>query len=338
MRVYGGIDLHSNNCYLVIIDDEERVLFEKRLRNDLKEILLALSSFRERMAGIVVESTFNWYWLVDGLMDAGYKVHLANTSAIQQYEGLKYSDDKSDACWLAKMLLMKILPEGFIYPKEDRAVRDLLRKRSQLVRHRVAHALSIQNLMARNLGRRIGVPEIQRLSEGEANDLFDSEDLAMAVQCNLSVYRCLSGEIELLERAILAKARTHPLFDLLQSVAGVGKILGLTILLETGDITRFAGPGNYASYCRCVGSARLSNGKRKGQGNTKNGNKFLAWAFVEAANYAVRYYPEIQRFYERKKSKTNGIVAVKAVSHKLARAAYHVMKDAAPFHLQRAFA
>lgn len=338
MRVYGGIDLHSNNCYLVVIDDEERVLFEKRLRNDLKEILLALSPFRERMAGIVVESTFNWYWLVDGLMGAGYKVHLANTMAIQQYKGLKYSDDKSDARWLARMLRMKILPEGFIYPKEDRAVRDLLRKRGQLVRHRVAHALSIQNLLARNLGRQFGMQEIRRLSEGAVEDLLNCEDLAMAVQCNLSVFRCLSGEIELLERAILAKARVHPLFEVLQSVAGVGKILGLTILLETGDIARFGGPGNYASYCRCVGSARLSNGKRKGQGNTKNGNKYLSWAFIEAANLAVRHYPEIQRFYERKKAKTNGIVAVKAVAHKLSRAAYHVMKDAAPFHLQRAFA
>ena len=123
MRVYVGIDLHSSNCYLVVLDEEGRVLFEKKLANDLGKTLQVLAPFQERIAGIVVESTFNWYWLVDGLMDEGYKVHLANTAAIQQYGGLKYSDDKSDARWLAQMLRMGILPEGFIYPMEDRAVR-----------------------------------------------------------------------------------------------------------------------------------------------------------------------------------------------------------------------
>jgi hypothetical protein len=63
------------------------------------------------------ESTFNWYWLVDGLMDLGYRVHLANPAAIQQYSGLKYTDDDSDALWLAEMLRLGILREGYIYPK-----------------------------------------------------------------------------------------------------------------------------------------------------------------------------------------------------------------------------
>ena len=78
----------------------------------------------------MVESTYNWYWLVDGLMDADYRVHLANPAAIQQYSGLKYSDDHSDARWLGHLLRLGVLPEGYIYPKADRAVRDLLRKRA----------------------------------------------------------------------------------------------------------------------------------------------------------------------------------------------------------------
>jgi transposase len=338
MRVYVGIDLHSNNCYLVILDEEGHILLEKKLANDLGKILQALAPFKERIAGVVVESTFNWYWLVDGLMDEGYSVHLANTCAIKRYEGLKYTDDKSDARWLAQMLQMGILPEGFIYPKEERQVRDLLRKRSQLVRHKTAHTLSIQNLFARNLGRRFGVQEIRKLSEAEVDSLLPSEELAMAVKTSLSIFSCLSSEIEILERAILAQVRIRKMFDLLLTIAGVGKILGLTIMLETGDVKRFVKAGNYASYCRCVGSAWISNGKRKGQGNVKNGNKYLAWAFIEAATYAVRFYPEIKRFYERKKVKTNGIVAIKAVAHKLARAAYHMMKDETPFDIKRAFA
>lgn len=109
-------------------------------------------------------------------------------------------------------------------------------------------------------------------------------------------------------------------------------------MLEAGEMQRFPTVGQWASYCRCVNSTKLSNGKRKGQGNTKNGNKYLAWAFIEAANFAVRYYPAIQRFYQRKKAKTHGVVAIKAVAHKLARACYYVLRDQVPFELDKAFA
>ena len=137
MKLYGGIDLHSNNSVVVLLDEEDQVVYEKRLPNDLSYLLLELGPYRERIEGLVVESTFNWYWLVDGLMEAGYRIHLANTAAIQQYGGLKYTNDRSDARWLAHLLRRGVLPEGYIYPKEERAVRDLLRKRAQLVRQKI---------------------------------------------------------------------------------------------------------------------------------------------------------------------------------------------------------
>lgn len=102
-----------------------------------------------------VESTFNWYWLVDGLQEAGYDVRLVNTAAVKQYDGLKHSGDFSDARHLAHLLRLGILPTGYIYPREARAVRDLLRKRSQLVRQRTTQILSMQNLLARNLGQQV---------------------------------------------------------------------------------------------------------------------------------------------------------------------------------------
>lgn len=133
MKLYGGIDLHSNNSVIALLDEEDRAVYRQRLGNDLGLILSQLAPHQASLEGLVVESTYNWYWLVDGLMEAGYRVHLANTAAIVQYEGLKFSNDDSDACWLAKLLRLGLLPEGYIYPKEERAVRDLLRKRSQLV-------------------------------------------------------------------------------------------------------------------------------------------------------------------------------------------------------------
>jgi transposase len=116
---------------IVLLDDQDHVVYHKRLPNQLGVILDHLAPYHTEIEGLVVESTYNWYWLVDGLMAADSEVHLANTAAIQQYEGLKYTDDQSDARWLAHLLRLGVLPEGYIYPKEERAVRDLLRKRSQ---------------------------------------------------------------------------------------------------------------------------------------------------------------------------------------------------------------
>ncbi len=121
MALYCGIDLHSTNCWVSIIDKERRVVREKRLGNDLPTILDFLKPDQDELEGVAVESTFNWYWLVDGLMDAGYRLHLTNTWAIKQYDGLKYTDDRHDARWLAHLLSLGILPEGFIYPKQERA-------------------------------------------------------------------------------------------------------------------------------------------------------------------------------------------------------------------------
>ena len=134
MKAYVGIDLHSTNSYVGIIDQKDKRLFQKRLPNNLDNVLKALSPFKKQIEGIAIESTYNWYWLVDGLMDAGYSsAHLANPAAIKQYEGLKHSDDQHDAFFLAQLLILGILPQGYIYPKKERPVRDLARKRMFLV-------------------------------------------------------------------------------------------------------------------------------------------------------------------------------------------------------------
>lgn len=268
-------------------------------------------------------------------MAAGYRLHLVNTAAGRQYEGLKHTDDPHDARWLAHLLRLGILPEGYIYPKAGRAVRDLLRKRSQLVGKRTAHLLSIQNLFARNTGQSLSGNGVKKLTEDQVEQLLPDADLALAVKSNLRVMHCLEEEIGKLERVVKVRTRLEPAFRPLLSVDGIGPILGLTIMLETGDVRRFAKVSHFASYCRCVGSTRLSNGKKKGEGNRKCGNKYLAWAFVEAAHFAIRFNPRVQRFYQRKKARTNGIVAMKTVAHKLARACYFVMRDPGPLRCRQ---
>jgi transposase len=337
MKLYGAIDLHSTNNVTVVIDEQDRVVYQKRLPNDLALILKELSVYQSELEGIVVESTYNWYWLVDGLMEQGYKLHLANTAAIQQYEGLKYTDDHSDARWLAHLLRLDVLPEGHIYPKADRPVRDLLRKRSQMVRQRTTNLLSIQNLLTRNTGSSLSANRVKGLDVQQVDQLLADGELALAVKANLSVMSSADEQVELLEQTVTQRVQLRPQFSFLKSVPGIGEILALTIMLETGDIRRFCSVGNFASYCRCVGSQKISNGKKKGQGNTKNGNKYLSWAFVEAAHFAIRYNSKIKSFYQRKKAKTKIVVAIKAVAHKLCRACYYIMRDRVAFDITRAF-
>lgn len=335
---YSGIDLHSNNSVVTVTDEEDRVVAEKRLPNELAKILALLAPWQEELVGVVVESTYNWYWLVDGLKAAGYKVHLANTSAIKKYEGLKHSGDETDARYLAHLLRLGILPTGTILEPEQRATRDLARKRMQLVRSRTAHILAVENITARQYGARISSAQVQRLTQDTIDQMRMPEDVALAVKANAAVVQALSCQIELIEKRLQERVKVRPEYGLLTSVPGIGRILATTILLETGPIDRFASVGHFASYARCVDSQRMSNGKKKGEGNTKNGNKYLSWAFVEAAHFAQRYCTQAKRFYERKKAKTNNVVAIKALAHKLARASFHVLKEHQPFDMTRCFA
>jgi transposase len=338
MKLYAGIDLHSNNSFISIIDEAGNPVRNKRVHNELPFVLNEINPYADQLEGIVVESTFNWYWLVDGLKDEGYSVHLANTAAIQQYQGIKHTNDETDANWLAQMLRLDLLPEGYIYPKEERAIRDLLRKRSQLVQQRTTNLLSIQTIISRESGRQIKGDEIKKLAPDELLTLLNGkQDVYFAAKANWHIMNELSREINEIEKYVLSKTKLKPEYKGLLTVAGIGKILGLVIMLETGEISRFQKVGNYSSYCRCVESKRISNGKKKGENNKKNGNKYLAWAFVEAAHFAIRYEPEIKKYYQKKSSKTNKIVAIKTIAHKLARACYYIMRDGVSFDVTKGF-
>jgi transposase len=337
-KLYCGIDLHSNNGMYAMIDANDRRVYRQKLPNDLPTILTALQPYRRQLQGVVVESTYNWYWLVDGLQEQGYTVHLANPNAIDQYDGLKHADDKTDAFFLATLFKLGILPEGYIYPKKARAVRDLLRKRLMLVRQKTSHVLSFETLVMRQTGVSVSSNDVQKMDESDVAEYFDDPNIILNGQTNIGMIKALKEQIKRLETEILRQTKLEPQFEPLLTMPGIGKILGLTIMLETGDIARFKGAGNYASYCRCVGSKHTSNNKKKGEGNRKNGNKYLAWAFIEAANGAKRYYPEVKAWYQRKLSRAkNNSLATKALACKLCKASYFVMKNQEDFNFEKMF-
>jgi transposase len=323
--LYCGADLHGNNVFLTLCDGQGHRVMERRVKANLAAVNAALAPYGERIAQVAVESTYNWYWFVDGLRSQGRDVRLANPAKMDQYAGLKASDDASDAGWIAEQMRLGILPESYVYPPEARPIRDALRRRMLIVRQRTQSLLSLESLFAR---QGLGCPKADQLkgwTRTEVEALKLDPFTRLQVESLLGVVRQQDKMARWIEAKVRQAVKPKVEFARIQQVAGIGAVLGMVVMLESGDFGRFPSAGNYASYCRTVKSERCSNGKKKGENNRKNGNRYLAWAYAEAAVYAIRFYPRIAAWYERKKRRRNAPVAMKALACKLAKAAWHVM-------------
>jgi transposase len=335
--LFAGIDLHSNNLVIGIVDQNGQRLRHQKLDCDLKQVVKFLEPFQPRLKSMAVESTYNWYWLVDGLRARSYPVKLANPAQIDQYSGLKHADDRSDAFFLAELDRLGILPTGYIYDPVLRPVRDLLRRRLSLVHQRTALMLSFKSLYARTTGQAMPLSRLKSMDVAEAKTLYEHPANCLIATVQKEHIDKLDQSVERLEKAVLASARELPCYHKLGTLPGVGRILSLTITMEVGEISRFQTPGDFASYCRTVDSTRFSNGRKKGDNNQKCGNKYLAWAFVEAANFAKRYDVHCRKWFDRKAARTSTVIATKALACKLAKAAWHVMSQATDYEAQRMF-
>lgn len=337
MKLYVGLDLHSTNCYTAVLAADSKRVLSRKIPNQKEKIISALAPYKENIESVAVESTYNWYWLVDAMMEEGYKVHLANPAAMKQYEGIKHLDDRHDAFWLANLLKLGILPEGYIYPREIRGVRDTLRQRSRFVRQRTSLKHTLQQIYSNHTGMVLSNNAIPQLDRINLQETLGNEDTVYRVERILQTIRFLDDQIKGIEDHVENKMKENASYPALITVTGIGKILGLTISLETGPIERFDSAAQFASYCRCVPTAYWSNEKQKGSGNKKNGNKYLSWAFAEAANFSIRYSKEAKAYYQRKCAKTNPPSAYRAVANKLAKACYYMMKENIPFDVERLF-
>jgi transposase len=238
---------------------------------------------------------------------------------------------------LAQVLRLGVLPEGYISPKAERAVRDVLRQRSHLVRQQTANVLSLHNILVRHTGVRLSAKRMHALPLEECERLLPEPDQVLAVTSSLAVLHGLGPQIKALDKLVHTRLQHTPAYEQLQTVDGIGTIVAQTMVLETGDRRRFPTVGNDASYCRCVKRTTISHGKRQGQGNGKNGNPYLEWASMEAAQFAVRFSPTVPRCSQRKQAKSPLMVARKAVAHTLSRACYDLMRDLVPFQVHKAF-
>jgi transposase len=336
-KLIAGIDLHSNNLVIGVINQDGQRVAHRKLDCDLQQVLDFLQPLKGQLQSMAVESTFNCYWLVDGLQARGYPIVLANPARIPQYRGIKHADDQHDAFHLAELQRLNILPTAHIYEATLRPVRDLLRRRTNLVHQRTALFLSFKSLYARTTGGALPLNELKRLSPQEAPKLYEHPANQLIAQVQVEPIEALDRSIARLEKAVLACARELPLYEKLLTIPGIGRILGLTITMEVGDVRRFPTEGDFASYCRTVDARRTSNGKAKGENNAKCGNAYLSWAFVEAANFAKRSDANCRRWYDRKAAKTRPVLATNALACKLAKVAWHLMTHQSDYDEKRLF-
>ena len=247
-QLMAGIDLHSNNVMIAIVDQDGRRLKHKKVECSLAQVVEFLAPMKRRLKSVAVESTYNWYWLVDGLRALSYPVVLANPAKIDQYSGIKHADDKNDAFFLAELQRLNILPTGYIYDPQLRPVRDLLRRRLLLVHQRTALMLSFKSLYTRTTGQSMELSRLKGMGPAEAITLYDHPANQLIAKVQKEHIDRLSESIARIEKGVLGSARELPYYAKLNTLPGIGKILGMTITMELDKPKRhkflFASCGN----------------------------------------------------------------------------------------------
>ena len=330
MSFYCGIDLGARESQICIINKRVKKVLEVKTTNKLEHMKQLLAPYKADLQ-IVVESTFNWYWLVDGLQEAGFQVVLAHTLGLHMITAAKVKTDRRDAFALAKLLLAGMIPTAYIYPAETRPVRDLLRRRARLVQTRAGEYGSLRRLMLRQgiLSRR--QQEIKQAEERDLEKWFTHPLVRLHASQELERIGLYTQQLKELETTILEQAKKEWAFERLQQLPGIGPIIALTIFYEMGELGRFATEKHFSSYCRVVsGVAQSGQSTKRGRGS-KQGNHYLKWALSQAAVHAVRCYPRVRRYYERQLRRHRGrgrqMVVYNIIAHKLAQGIYHVLKE-----------
>jgi len=330
---YCGIDLGARKSQVCVIDDTERTIVNRKVDSDIGSVLSMLDDYDPGSLTVVAESTFNWDWLVDGLRAAGYDVRLAHTLGMHAISYAKVKTDRRDARTLARLLRAGLIPEAYACPSDVRDTRDLLRSRWDLVASRAREYRALRLLLYRQGRWDHDLNTIKSLTSEEAAWLSASPDLRFVGRHGLQRIELLSQQIDELEQRLIDRmAERHAAaYRGLKSLPGIGVTLAQTIILETGSVDRFPDSRRYSSYCRVVpGCANSCNVQRRGR-NSKQGNRYLKWAFMHGALKAVQYDADFKQLHQRYAGRHQGsggkIKAYNTIAHRLAQVAYRILRD-----------
>ena len=335
-QFYCGIDLHTTHMYACVVDQAGKKRLHRNFKTAEPEVFLAaLAPFRKGDLAIGCESTFNWYWFADLCVEQQIPFVLGHALYLKAIHGGKTKNDRIDSEKLAMLLRGGNFPTSYVYPKEMRSTRDLMRRRTTLVRRRAKTLAHIQIVnWQQNLP-----PFAKKLSyksnRAGVAERFEDPSVRAAIQVDLDLIQHYDHLIAKLELYLENHAKVHDpqTFYRLKSIPGVGRVLAMTMLYEIHKIERFGSVGDFLSYARLVRGSHTSNGKRYASSGHKIGNPHLKWAFSEAVPLLKRQCPEAQALAKRIEKKENKARANSHLAVKLGRAVYYMLRKQQAFDI-----
>jgi transposase len=335
-QYYCGIDLHTKNMYVCILNQEGNILLHKNADVCKDTLFKFIQPYLPDIV-ISVECMFTWYWIADFCMKHNIPFVLGHALYMKAIHGSKTKNDKIDSRKIAALLRGGMIPMAYVYPQEMRATRDLLRRRMHFMRKRSELLAHIQN--TRN---QYNLPSFEKTISRKNNRVnviehFNDPAVQKSMELNLSLIDHYDSILRKTENYILNHVKAHNAneFYLLRTIPGVGEILALVMLYEIHNIKRFEKVQNFTSYARLIRPQKESAGKVKGTGNGKMGNAFLKWAFSEATLLLIRDKQEIKDLHARLKNKHGKARALAIISHKLGRAVYYILKKQKAFNMNK---
>lgn len=333
-----GIDLHAKTLTACVMEKDGKIVRKQTMECRVPAVIDFLSPWGSDIT-IGVESTYNWYWLIDALNKYGIPNSLGHALYIKHKISSKHKTDPVDSRGISDLLRTNQFPVAYAYPPEMRPIRDLLRRRHLFVRRRAGTFTHFQNTLHQDGYIESIRNKLQyKRSRDSLVDLTANEDIRKILSADLAFIKSLDCIIEGLDQSLVQKAQHHNPrhFELLQTMHGCGPVLALTVLYETHTIQRFRTPQRYSSYARVVRAENKSAGKNLGStSNDKIGNPYLKWAFSEIGHSMIRNYPEIQEWYQVQANLHGGIKAHARMRHKIAVAVYYMLKNGVEFDLDR---
>lgn len=335
---YCGVDLHSRNLYAAIRDKEGNKCFHKRLPNCEERFLKMLAPYRSDVV-VAVESTYNWYWLADLCAREQIPFVLGHAQYMKAIHQGKSKNDRIDSDKVSLLTLGKLLPQSYVYPREMRMTRDLLRRRLYFTRTRAALKGHIEIVASQyNIEPLNGAANYKSKRNGIVEN-FSHNDLKCSIAADLVLVDNFDPVINSIERYLVNNAKVHnrEVFELLQTVTGVGHILSLTFLYEIHDIERFGSSQCFCSYGRLVNGSKSSNKKPVAGASSgkKIGNPHLKWAFSEAAVQMLKHSERVRKWYEGRQRKYGKAGAYSRLSHKIGKTVYYLWKHGEVFNEEK---
>ena len=337
-QFYCGVDLHTKRMYLCILDHEGNKRLHRNVRAKPRDFLNAIQDFREDLV-VGAECMFTWYWLADLCQDENIKFVLGHALYMKAIHGGKKKDDKIDSEKIARLMRGGTFPLSYVYPREMRATRDLLRRRTFLMRRRselLAHVQMVNHQYNLDPFEK----QLQYACNRDVLDRFEQDSTRQNVEADLQLIGHYDQLLKQLESNLLRQAKLHDpqACFLLQTIPGVGNLLSLVLLYEMHTIDRFATVGDFLSYARLVTPKHTSDGKVTGHSGAKIGNPHLKWAFSEAVLMMMRHSEDAQHFVARKEKKHGKARAMTMLARKIARAVYQMLKRKEAFDAVKFFA